>query len=155
MQIAKVFDLDETSVPIACASLGQVYRCRHRETGEVVAVKVQRPDVDSQVALDLHVVVQLATAAAAVRRRLTAQAGFDEQLMEAFAGGSYAELDYVREADAQERFRSALTASDSPTRVPGVVVPRVLTRFLTYRTIQMLVQFPQFSTITLCYNLTG
>ena len=40
--------------PVASASIGQVYRGRIRETGEEVAVKVQRPGVLSNVALDLH-----------------------------------------------------------------------------------------------------
>jgi aarF domain-containing kinase len=47
-------DLNESSVPIAAASLGQVYRCRLRATGELVAVKVQRPDMIRAVSLDLY-----------------------------------------------------------------------------------------------------
>ena len=47
-------DLDATTAPIAAASLGQVYRCRLRSTGEVVALKVQRPDMLRAVSLDLY-----------------------------------------------------------------------------------------------------
>lgn len=53
--VGDVFDdLDESSVPIAAASLGQVYRCRLRGTGELVALKVQRPDMIRAVSLDLY-----------------------------------------------------------------------------------------------------
>ena len=52
---AEVFDeLDERSEPIAAASLGQVYKCRLREGGEEVALKVQRPDMIRAVSLDLY-----------------------------------------------------------------------------------------------------
>ncbi|WMV27143.1 hypothetical protein MTR67_020528 [Solanum verrucosum] len=39
--------------PVAAASLGQVYQARLRSTGEVVAVKVQRPGVQSAISLDI------------------------------------------------------------------------------------------------------
>jgi len=52
---SEVFDdLDEASTPIAAASLGQVYRCTVRATGEVVALKVQRPDMIRSVSRDLY-----------------------------------------------------------------------------------------------------
>lgn len=46
--------LDETTEPIAAASLGQVYKCRVRDGGQEVALKVQRPDMIRQVSLDLY-----------------------------------------------------------------------------------------------------
>ena len=51
-----------TATTVASASLGQVYRGILRETygGGEVAVKVQRPNVLSQVALDLYVARLLA-----------------------------------------------------------------------------------------------
>jgi aarF domain-containing kinase len=42
-----------TPEPVAAASLGQVYKATLRATGEVVAVKVQRPSVLETVSLDL------------------------------------------------------------------------------------------------------
>ena len=49
-----VFELVENE-PIAAASIGQVYKARLKETGELVALKIQRPDCESIIALDLYV----------------------------------------------------------------------------------------------------
>lgn len=43
-----------TPEPVAAASLGQVYKAVLRDTGETVAVKVQRPGVLETVSLDLY-----------------------------------------------------------------------------------------------------
>ena len=43
-----------TPEPVAAASLGQVYKATLRDSGDVVAVKVQRPFVLETVSLDLH-----------------------------------------------------------------------------------------------------
>lgn len=42
-----------TAEPVAAASLGQVYRGRLRSTGEEVAVKVQRPGIGENIAIDM------------------------------------------------------------------------------------------------------
>lgn len=39
--------------PVAAASLGQVYKARLRQNGQMVAVKVQRPGVKAAIALDI------------------------------------------------------------------------------------------------------
>ncbi|KAL0664828.1 hypothetical protein Bca4012_101666 [Brassica carinata] len=46
--------------PVAAASLGQVYQARLRRSGEVVAVKVQRPGVRAAIALDTLILRYLA-----------------------------------------------------------------------------------------------
>lgn len=46
--------------PIAAASLGQVYQARLRRSGEVVAVKVQRPGVQAAISLDILILRFLA-----------------------------------------------------------------------------------------------
>lgn len=48
-----------TPEPVAAASLGQVYKAVLRETGETVAVKVQRPQVLETVSLDLYLAREL------------------------------------------------------------------------------------------------
>ncbi|KAH9692022.1 putative aarF domain-containing protein kinase [Citrus sinensis] len=41
--------------PVAAASLGQVYQARLRQSGRVVAVKVQRPGVQAAISLDIFI----------------------------------------------------------------------------------------------------
>lgn len=41
--------------PVAAASLGQVYKARLRQSGRVVAVKVQRPGVQAAISLDIFI----------------------------------------------------------------------------------------------------
>jgi aarF domain-containing kinase len=48
-----------TPEPVAAASLGQVYKAKLKSTGEVVAVKVQRPQVLETVSLDLYLAREL------------------------------------------------------------------------------------------------
>lgn len=99
-----------TPEPIAAASLGQVYRWRLRSElgGDVVAVKVQRPSMDSAVALDLYILRGLAIAVRAVVRRFTRNRTDHVALLDAFARGTVGELDYEAEASHQERFRAQL-----------------------------------------------
>ena len=52
-QVSKVFS-EITAEPVAAASLGQVYKATLRDSGDEVAVKVQRPYVLETVSLDLH-----------------------------------------------------------------------------------------------------
>lgn len=58
VRLTKAFSEFEVE-PLAAASLGQVHRARLRD-GTEVAVKVQRPDVDREVANDLSILTQLA-----------------------------------------------------------------------------------------------
>lgn len=58
-------DLDEVysefdRTPIACASIGQVYRARIRSTGEKVAVKVQRPGIRRKIDSDFAILLWFA-----------------------------------------------------------------------------------------------
>jgi len=48
-----------TPEPVAAASLGQVYKATLRDSGDTVAVKVQRPNVLETVSLDLYLVREL------------------------------------------------------------------------------------------------
>lgn len=50
----EIFELVQEE-PIAAASIGQVYKARLRDTGELVALKIQRPGCEEIIALDLYV----------------------------------------------------------------------------------------------------
>ena len=107
--------LDESSLPIAAASLGQVYRCRMRESGEEVALKVQRPDMIRAVSLDLYLARRYMQAVEWFKTNvLTGVFGaadrtpFDVALLDTFARASYLELDYREEARNLLRFTEEL-----------------------------------------------
>ena len=107
--------LDESSLPIAAASLGQVYRCRMREGGEEVALKVQRPDMIRAVSLDLYLARRYMQAVEWFKTEvLTGVFGaaertpFDVALLDSFARASYLELDYQEEARNLVRFTEEL-----------------------------------------------
>jgi len=112
--IHRLFEgLDRSSVPIAAASLGQVYCCRLREPGiapgkgALVAVKVQRPDMIAAVSLDLHLLRRYMRVVECVKGGLMAagvlgeRKQFDIELLDAFASASFLELDYRHEAANQ------------------------------------------------------
>ena len=41
--------------PVAAASIGQVYKVRLRANSELAAIKIQRPDCEDIIALDLYI----------------------------------------------------------------------------------------------------
>jgi predicted unusual protein kinase regulating ubiquinone biosynthesis (AarF/ABC1/UbiB family) len=88
--------------PVAAASLGQVYRGR-LHTGEVVAIKVQRPELEQTINFDLAVLRWLARFAArypSLTRGVNWEGTLDE-----FAAVIFEEMDYVQEARNAEAFR--------------------------------------------------
>jgi len=124
---SSLFELDASSEPIAAASLGQVYRCRLREGGAEVALKVQRPDMIRAVSLDLYLLRRYCRFVEWFKVRvLTNLLGaaertpFDVALLDTFARASYLELDYRHEAANLERFRTELL----PRLGSSVYVPR-------------------------------
>ena len=110
--VCELFDeLDEGSTPIAAASLGQVYRCRLRATGEQVALKVQRPDMVRAVSLVLLLLRRFMASVEWFKESILTgvfgaaeRASFDVDLLDTFARASYLELDYQHEAANMRRF---------------------------------------------------
>ena len=90
--------------PVASASIGQVYRGRLRSTGEEVAVKVQRPAVLSNVALDLHMLRSFAPMYQKSKDMNTDLEG----LVDAWGEGFINELDYTKEAEYTTEFSKAM-----------------------------------------------
>ena len=90
--------------PVASASIGQVYRGRLRETGEEVAIKVQRPGILVSVALDLYMMRQIAP----IWKKFQDTNTDLEGLVDAWGEGFVNELDYRKEAAATVAFSEAM-----------------------------------------------
>lgn len=108
-----------TPEPVAAASLGQVHRGVLHD-GREVAVKVQRPDMLRKVSLDIYCLQSLARAATATQRRFTANETDFLGLLNEWAKGTYAELDYVNEKQNARRFASLIHSKMPHIRVPAV-----------------------------------
>ena len=88
--------------PVAAASLGQVYRAR-LHTGEEVAVKVQRPNLEATVKGDLEILKKVANFAERFPQ-LNENADWAGMLRE-FNETIHEEMDYAAEGRNAERFR--------------------------------------------------
>jgi predicted unusual protein kinase regulating ubiquinone biosynthesis (AarF/ABC1/UbiB family) len=93
------FDLE----PVAAASLGQVYRARLK-TGEEVAVKVQRPNLEATIRGDIVILKKVAKFAEKFPQ-LNENADWAGMLRE-FDVTIHEEMDYVAEGHNAERFRN-------------------------------------------------
>lgn len=123
--------------PIAAASLGQVYRARLRATGEIVAVKVRRPDLPRRVALDMAVLDHVARWTEALERRsdrfdaLKFLRGEWVSSIREFDRVIHDEMDYRREAESAMRFARNFASWHD------VHVPRIHTELSTERVLVM------------------
>ena len=97
-EVYKEFELK----PVAAASLGQVYRAR-LHTGEEVAVKVQRPNLEATIKGDLEILRKVADFAERFPQ-LNENADWSGMLRE-FNETIHEEMDYAAEGQNAERFR--------------------------------------------------
>jgi predicted unusual protein kinase regulating ubiquinone biosynthesis (AarF/ABC1/UbiB family) len=109
--------------PVASASIGQVHRAR-LPTGEAVAVKVQYPDIEEIVRVDLRALKRIF----AMLRWFMPDYGFDTIYRE-IREMVLAELDYRMEASAIEK----ITANFAARKSENVRFPRVMREFSTAR----------------------
>jgi len=127
----KRIDLDN---PVASASIGQVYRgFAEVQNGtkiemKEVAVKVQRPDVLAEIALDLFIVREFAP----YYQKITGSATDLQGLANEWGRGFIAELTYVAEASNTKRFNEemknkGLNAITAPVVVDELSTNRILT----------------------------
>ena len=114
--------------PLAAASIGQVHRAKLLD-GTNVVVKIQRPDIQRTIEVDLEIMLHLADL---MERHLE---GWDIQrptrVVEEFARTLEKELDYTLEASHTERF--ARQFEDEP----AVYVPQVYREATTSRVLTM------------------
>ncbi|XP_060180486.1 uncharacterized protein LOC132610218 [Lycium barbarum] len=109
-----------SSSPIAAASLGQVYKGRLKENGDLVAVKVQRPFVLETVTVDLFIIRNLGL----VLRKFP-QVSIDVVgLVDEWAARFFEELDYVNEGE-----NGTLFAEMMKKDLPQVVVPKTYSKY--------------------------
>jgi predicted unusual protein kinase regulating ubiquinone biosynthesis (AarF/ABC1/UbiB family) len=116
------------SEPIAAASLGQVYRAR-LATGEEVAVKVQRPNLESTIAFDIAILYRLVKLTNRFFPRANENADW-EGMLRAFHVTIFEEMDYVKEGRNADRFRYNFRTWRA-IRVPRVYWTHTSTRVLT------------------------
>jgi predicted unusual protein kinase regulating ubiquinone biosynthesis (AarF/ABC1/UbiB family) len=109
----------------AAASLGQVHKAVLPTTGEVVAVKVQRPDIERLVNMDLSTirfVIWVISRFVNTREFIDLMAFYRE-----FRRTIFEEIDYVREAANARRFREIFKDR------PGILIPRVIDDYTSRR----------------------
>ncbi|HWO02855.1 MAG TPA: AarF/ABC1/UbiB kinase family protein, partial [Blastocatellia bacterium] len=127
---AKIEDLfkEFDDVPIAAASLGQVHRATLR-TGQLVAVKIQRPNISNQIDFDISVLRRIARR---LERYPNIIRGADWQgTLDEFQRTIHEEMDYEQEASNAETFR------ENFVKWKEVYVPRIYQIFSTRRVIVM------------------
>jgi predicted unusual protein kinase regulating ubiquinone biosynthesis (AarF/ABC1/UbiB family) len=126
-KIEELFD-EFPDQPVASASLGQCYRCRLR-TGQLVAVKIQRPGIADRIEFDIKILRRVATF---LSRYPNIIRGVDWQgTLDQFGTTIHEELDYEQEARNAEIFRANFVSWKE------VFVPRIYHLFSTRHVIVM------------------
>jgi predicted unusual protein kinase regulating ubiquinone biosynthesis (AarF/ABC1/UbiB family) len=122
--VEEVFSLLERKCT-AAASLGQVHKAVLVSTGETVAVKIQRPQMDQLVRLDLcalRFVIWVITRFLDTDNVIDLMGVYHE-----FERTIYEEIDYMREAANTKRFKEMF--KDDPT----ISIPRVYDEYISRR----------------------
>ncbi len=115
-------------VPIASASLAQVHvACL--VSGEEVVVKIQRPNIEKTINLDLDIIYDLARTA---QQRITAASRYEvADIAEEFSSALRTEMDFRREAWNADRFRQNFADQ------PRLYVPKIYWDYSTRRLLVM------------------
>ncbi|HEX6109295.1 MAG TPA: AarF/UbiB family protein, partial [Ktedonobacteraceae bacterium] len=109
----------------AAASLGQVHKAVLASTGETVAVKIQRPNSDQLVRMDLSTlkfVIWVITRLVGMNDFIDLMGVYHE-----FEHTIYEEIDYVREAANAKRFKEMFKDD------PMIYIPRVYDQYVSRR----------------------
>ena len=113
----------------AAASLGQVHKATLLSTGETVAVKIQRPNIEQLVAMDLSTikfVIRIINRFVDVSEFIDLMAIYRE-----FRRTTYEEIDFVREAANSKRFKEMFKDD------PSIYIPRIHDEYVTKRLLVM------------------
>lgn len=120
---------DFNKEPIAAASIGQVHYAI-LQSGEEVAVKVQRPNIEKKIHTDLEILMNFATLAE-TRLEWAYQYKITE-IIEEFKASILAELDYTLEGRNAHKI-----AMNFKNDKEGVKVPDVYWKYTTERVLTM------------------
>ena len=113
--LGEIFSLFEERV-LAAASIGQVHRAQLL-TGEIVAVKVQRPKIKAMIETDLEILLDLATLA---EHRMEQMERLQlREVVEEFAKSLRNELDYSIEARNAEKIAKQFR-NDPKVHIPSI-----------------------------------
>ena len=133
MPLEGVFSYFEEK-PLASASLAQVYRARLRREGADVAVKVQRPYLEATITIDLLLIDALLK----VMKRLIPEVGKKTDvdiLMTGFGGCLRKEVDFAREAVAQQNIQNWF--SNNPHFKDWLKIPEGYSYYVTGKVLVM------------------
>ncbi len=112
-------------VPLGSASIAQVHSARLR-SGEEVAVKVQRADIEGRIRSDIHI---LYTLAGLLERNVTLPGlHTPTDIIREFDQAIMIELDFLQELKAAERLRRLVERDDRASIVIPAVFPSLSTR---------------------------
>ncbi len=106
----------------AAASLGQVHKAILASTGETVAVKIQRPNIEQLVSMDISTLKFVIW----VINRLVPDASEFIDLMgvyREFRRTTYEEIDFIREAENAKRFQEMFKDD------PNIYIPRIYDQY--------------------------
>jgi len=115
--------------PLAAASLGQVHKAILKDTEEAVAIKVQRPNIQQTIEVDLEIMFHLAS----LMERHVAEMEIlhPTKVADEFAHSIEDELDYTVEASHIEHFARQFLDDEA------IYVPKVYRDFTTKRILVM------------------
>uniref|UniRef100_A0A7S0HX77 Protein kinase domain-containing protein n=1 Tax=Hanusia phi TaxID=3032 RepID=A0A7S0HX77_9CRYP len=128
MKVQDIFERVEPE-PVAAASIGQVYKA-YLKTGEAVAIKVQRPECEEVIALDIYILRELSGTLSQMIKLLRRDLDL-RSVVEEFGKLIYEEIDYLQEARNAERFAELYGNN------PDIYVPKIFWRFSSRKVLVM------------------
>ncbi|GMH81844.1 hypothetical protein TrVE_jg5379 [Triparma verrucosa] len=117
--------------PVAAASIGQVYKATLKATGETVAIKIQRPDCEETIALDLYILRWWSGIANILTQGILKRDVNVQSIIDDFGELIYREIDYVAEAANAQRFNEIYANLPISIFVPKIYSTLTTSKVLT------------------------